>query len=231
MQALGVSIAERPPRSWLLVALTLVLSLAINVPARAGIPQEDLTPAPVTDVRKVSEQSDMSEDLRNVWKAAGPGFAALRRAAPSRLGPLAGDRSAPWAWPISGADVLVKPFDAPAQRWLPGHRGVDVAGFEGSPVLAVADGIVSYSGVINSVGILSVQHSNGLLSTYQPVSDRPPAGTAVSQGEHVGTLASQGSHCWPLNCLHLGARRGTTYLDPMLLLQAWEVSLLPTGVL
>ncbi len=92
---------------------------------------------------------------------------------------------------------------------------------------AVSDGVVSFSGVINGVGIVSVVHPDGLLSTYQPVLNAPAKGERVGTGDTIGTLGVKGSHCWPLVCLHLGARQGKEYLDPMLFLRPWVVSLLP----
>jgi murein DD-endopeptidase MepM/ murein hydrolase activator NlpD len=133
-----------------------------------------------------------------------------------------------WDWPLPGPPSVQKVFDPPAQRWLPGHRGVDLGGFTGSPVLAVDRGVVTYSGRIAGTGIVSVRHADGLLSTYQPVEDRIERGRTVASGDPLGTLAT-GGHCLVRSCLHLGARRGETYLDPLLLLRAWEVSLLPTA--
>ncbi|MGB3592640.1 MAG: M23 family metallopeptidase, partial [Ornithinimicrobium sp.] len=132
-----------------------------------------------------------------------------------------------WSWPLAGPQVPLRPFDGPSKRWLPGHRGVDLAGWQGSPVRSVAAGVVSYSGEINSVGIVSVLHLDGILSTYQPVADPVSRGSSVHAGQRVGSLSDHGSHCWPVTCLHLGARIGRDYIDPMLLLHPWEVSLLP----
>lgn len=131
-----------------------------------------------------------------------------------------------WDWPLAGRPSLVHRFDAPAQRWLPGHRGIDLGGRNGGPVRAVADGVVAYSGIIAGVGVVSVQHPDGLRSTYQPVQDRVGRGEHVRSGQPLGTLGT-GGHCVVRTCLHLGAKRGEGYLDPLLLLQAWEVSLLP----
>ena len=47
-----------------------------------------------------------------------------------------------FAWPLHPKPRIVTPFAPPAQDWLPGHRGVDLAGDDGLPVLAVADGTV-----------------------------------------------------------------------------------------
>lgn len=136
------------------------------------------------------------------------------------------DGPARWGWPLAGHPAVIGPYDPPPEPWLPGHRGVDLAGTAGEPVRAVADGVVSYSGQIDGVGVVSVLHRGGVRSTYQPMADRVARGTRVGAGEPLGTLEPAG-HCLLRGCLHLGARRGETYLDPMLFLTAWEVSLLP----
>lgn len=132
-----------------------------------------------------------------------------------------------WRSPLPGPVVVIDPFRPPPKKWLPGHRGVDLLGSTGSPVTAVADGVVSYSGVINGVGIVAVRHGPELRSTYQPVDDRVPTGTVVSAGDSLGVL-EDGGHCLLVTCLHLGAIRGKEkYVDPMLFLNGWELSLLP----
>ncbi len=135
---------------------------------------------------------------------------------------------APWAWPLPGAPPVVHTFDPPELRWLRGHRGVDLGGWVGSPVTAVDDGEVSYSGTIAGVGIVTVRHTGGLRSTYQPVEDRVEEGTRVGRGELLGTLDSGSlSHCLLRTCLHLGAIRDKdTYVDPLLLLGQGVLSLL-----
>ncbi len=153
---------------------------------------------------------------------------AIRRALARGPRSLASPASkARWDWPLLAPEIVTSPFDGPVQRWLPGHRGVDLGGFEGAPVRAVAHGVVSFSGVINGVGVVSVIHADGLLSTYQPVLNAPAKGEQVFRGDTIGRLAAKGGHCWPLVCLHLGARRGKEYLDPMMFLRPWVVSLLP----
>ncbi|MDQ3382226.1 MAG: M23 family metallopeptidase [Actinomycetota bacterium] len=142
-----------------------------------------------------------------------------------------GTRATPdgrWVWPLDGRPAVVHPFDPPEERWLPGHRGVDLAGAVGEPVQAVDTGTVSYSGVIDGVGIVTVKHEGGLRSTYQPVDHRAAKGTPVAQGEQIGVLDGSGGHCLLRTCLHLGAISGLdTYLDPLLFLQEWQLSLLP----
>lgn len=136
--------------------------------------------------------------------------------------------TAAWGWPLLGVPEVVRGFDPPPQRWLPGHRGIDLAGVAGEPVLAVDDGVVSHSGDVAGVGVVSVTHASGLRSTYQPVSDRVARGVRVGRGDRLGSL-DVGGHCLLVDCLHLGARRGDVYVDPTPLLLDLRLSLLPLG--
>ncbi|HHU10016.1 MAG TPA: M23 family metallopeptidase [Intrasporangiaceae bacterium] len=129
-----------------------------------------------------------------------------------------------WAWPLAPLPQVVRPFEKPSSAYGPGHRGIDLAGSPGQPVLAVADGVVTHSGVIAGRGTVSVLHSSGIRSTYEPVDERIEEGSAVAAGATLGTLGT-GSHC--AGCLHLGARLGEDYLDPLLLLTRVRIILLP----
>lgn len=167
--------------------------------------------------------STLSGHGATAWGEAQEPRGAVRTAEPD--GPW---HPAAWAWPLDGQPPVVHRFDPPEQRWLPGHRGIDLAGLVGQPVRAVDDGVVTYSGTIAGVGILTVTHDGGLRSTYQPVDVRLPDGTSIARGEVIGVLADLGSHCLVRTCLHLGAIRGKErYVDPLLLLSRWQLSLLP----
>lgn len=93
--------------------------------------------------------------------------------APQRVVPRAH-----WQWPLSGPHEVVKPFDPPEERWLPGHRGVDLAGYTYAPVRAVAEGTVTYSGSIAGIGIVSVTHPRRH-PEHLPARDRADRGGAA----------------------------------------------------
>ncbi|WP_245851091.1 murein hydrolase activator EnvC family protein [Brachybacterium vulturis] len=134
-----------------------------------------------------------------------------------------------WRWPLPPPHTVISPFQAPEHRYGPGHRGIDIAvPAEGAEVRAVAAGTVRFSGVVAGRGVVSVTHADGLISTYEPVHGVLEEGASVEAGEVLGTLAdaSGSSHCPGSTCLHLGARRGTGYLDPLLLLGAHGPSVL-----
>lgn len=150
----------------------------------------------------------------------------------TRAHPAAGgdrETTALWDWPLVGTPRIVNGYEPPAKRWLPGHRGIDLAGVAGEPVLAVDAGVVAWSGTIAGVGMISVDHESGLRSTYQPVSARAARGDRVGRGQQIAVLDG-GGHCGLVDCLHLGARRGKdTYVDPTPLLIPLELTLVPLG--
>ncbi|GAA2745902.1 hypothetical protein GCM10009868_29190 [Terrabacter aerolatus] len=132
-----------------------------------------------------------------------------------------------WAWPLDPGPQVVRRFDQPDQPWLPGHRGVDLAGSVGQPVLAPTDGRVSWSGVIAGRGVVVVSHDDGLRSTFEPVGGAPVVGTTVPRGGRVGEITGTAGHCAPRTCLHWGVLRGETYLDPLSFVGRARVILLP----
>ena len=131
-----------------------------------------------------------------------------------------------WAWPLTPLPRVVRPFEAPASRYGPGHRGVDLASGEGRPVRAVAAGVVTHSGMVAGRGTVTVRHASGVDSTYEPLEDRVAEGTVVAVGAVLGRLGTS-EHCASDACLHLGARLGEEYLDPLLLLTRVRIVLLP----
>ena len=133
-----------------------------------------------------------------------------------------------WAWPLRPQPAVVRPFLPPATKYGAGHRGVDLAGSSGQEVLAVDAGTVTHVGRIAGRGTVTVLHSSGIRSTYEPVDPTVSTGSPVARGAPLGRLEESGSHCTPAVCLHLGAVRGEVYLDPMVFLAGGQrVRLLP----
>ena len=131
-----------------------------------------------------------------------------------------------WVWPLDPRPDVLAGFDPPDERWGAGHRGVDLAGWAGEPVLSAGDGVVSFAGMLGGRGVVVVSH--GLLrTTYLPVDSVVSVGQRVEAGEVIGTLAVIGGHCLPRVCLHWGLLRGSTYLNPLTLVGAGPIRLLP----
>lgn len=144
-------------------------------------------------------------------------------------GPPPPAADARWSWPVGdgGRPALVAPFDAPEERWGAGHRGIDLASAPGARVHAVDGGVVTHRGRIAGRGTISVTHATGVRSTYEPVDSSVRVGDRVERGEGIGRIGEEPGHCTPAACLHLGAKRGDTYLDPMRFFGARRVILLP----
>lgn len=132
-----------------------------------------------------------------------------------------------WTWPLLPRPEVVGRFDAPEVRWGAGHRGVDLAATVGQEVLAPADGMVTFRGVVVDRAVLVVETAGGLRTTFEPVDSALTVGSAVGRGQPVGTVAATPGHCAPATCLHWGVLRGDVYLDPLLLVGAVHVVLLP----
>lgn len=181
--------------------------------------------------------------------APGPavGLAGSVVAGPAVAGPVVarpqppGGTATGWVPPLDRApdDLRVlAPFDAPAQDWLPGHRGVDLAASSGEVVRSPAAGVVTFAGPVAGRDVLVVLHDDGLRTSLEPVTATVAPGTRVAAGTAVGTVerrpdgttsAHHGGHCADA-CVHWGVRRGDRYVDPLGLLgDRPPVVLLPLG--
>ncbi|APT82405.1 membrane protein [Corynebacterium ammoniagenes DSM 20306] len=123
-----------------------------------------------------------------------------------------------WVDPTTGASYasgVLRPYDPPAQNWLPGHRGVDLRLDIGEEVLAAGDGTVAFVGVVAGTPTVSIQHEE-IRTTYQPVHGWVSQGEVVREGDVIGKL---GHPFDDAPGLHWGARTGKDqYMNPLSLL-------------
>lgn len=123
------------------------------------------------------------------------------------------------------ASHVLRVFDRPEHNWLPGHRGVDLDLPVGAPVLAAGTGVIAFAGTVAGTPTVSLDHLDGIRTTYQPVHARVDEGDTVREGEMIGTLGHP-TEGWP--GLHWGARTGADdYLNPLSLLELPTVRLKP----
>ncbi|WP_244924997.1 murein hydrolase activator EnvC family protein [Actinomyces bowdenii] len=207
-RALPLLLPRRTARAWAVLgaAATLMATAAPPVPA-AGPPgaigQEVRgAPAPASAM---------------AWGAAG----GAGRAGGAQ------HRRDPYHWPTGAPAPVVEGFDPPAVAWGRGHRGVDLAAPEGSPVRSAGDGVVAFAGMVAGRPVVSVDHADGIRTTYEPVEPVVSAGQAVGRGEVIGTLLA-GHRGDGVSALHWGARIGPkTYVNPLRLLQPPVIRLKP----
>ena len=132
--------------------------------------------------------------------------------------PSEGSRG-PWAWPIWGTRVILHVFE-PHSTYGPGHRGIDLAAASGGAIRAMADGTVTFAGMVAGRPVISISHERlGITSSMEPVAVIVPVGGRVVRGQVIGLLAD-GDHC-TVSCLHVGMRRGERYLNPLALLRGF----------
>lgn len=132
-------------------------------------------------------------------------------------------------WPLAPPHPVLRRFRPPSTPWGPGHRGVDLGGTAGEPVLAAGSGLVLYAGPLADRSLVSIEHASGLRTTYEPVRPVVHVGQRVTRGQVIGTLLPGHRGC-PGVCLHWGVHRGDVYLDPLALVDALHVRLLPWPV-
>ena len=128
-----------------------------------------------------------------------------------------------WTWPAGGPVLQPFLFD-PSHPYAAGqHRGIDLGGAEGSPVLAPAAGTVSFAGTVPSSGkSVTIETPDGYSVTLTHLGSISVARNAeVAEGGPVGTIGASGDGEVPQPYVHLGVRLTAQvqgYLDPLTLL-------------
>jgi murein DD-endopeptidase MepM/ murein hydrolase activator NlpD len=145
--------------------------------------------------------------------------------APATAEPVVATPLALWVRPLPGP--VTRPFQPPPSPYGAGHRGVDLAAAPGTPVLSAGNGVVVFAGMVAGRPVVSIDHADGLRTTYEPVDPSVAAGQPVARGSPIGTLLPGHPGCAAVACLHWGLRRGESYLDPLSLLEVPRVRLLP----
>ncbi len=117
-------------------------------------------------------------------------------------------------------DAVVRAYQAPASRFGAGHRGVDFGATPGDVVRTAAAGRVRHAGSVAGTVWVSVEHADGVVTSYGPLTARRvSAGAQLAGGTVLGRLAAGGhGHGGADRGLHWGARRAGAYFDPLTLL-------------
>lgn len=130
-------------------------------------------------------------------------------------------------WPVDQVS-LEQEFRRPLTTWSAGHRGVDLLAEEGTTLLAPADGIVSFAGVVAGKDVVSVRHGT-IISSFEPATTDLQVGASVRRGEDFAVVGGGSDHCGN-RCVHWGLRRGgDDYLDPNTYTARTIIALKPTA--
>ncbi|MDV6012793.1 M23 family metallopeptidase [Haloechinothrix sp. LS1_15] len=130
------------------------------------------------------------------------------------------------SWPLRPTPAVTRPFEPPACRYCPGHRGVDLAADPGQPVRAAAGGVVIHAGRLADRYVISIDHGT-LRTTYEPVRPAVRVGQTVREGERIGVAVPGHPGCTVTACVHWGLRRGAEYLDPLVAVAGGTLRLKP----
>ena len=146
---------------------------------------------------------------------------------------MAGDGAAPSSWWLPVHGTITQPFGPttfalePARtyrgvRYAHFHDAIDFGARLGQPVVAAAEGRVTYVGHLSDGAmVVLIAHSGGLVSVYAHLDDtfaRPPVkiGDAVKPGQVIGFVGLTGITTGPH--LHFAVLRGGEPIDPLSLL-------------
>ena len=130
-----------------------------------------------------------------------------------------------WTWPAGGPVLQPFVFD-PLHPYAGGqHRGIDVGGNVGAPVLAPVDGTISFAGSVPSSGkSVTIQTPDGLSVTLTHLGTIGAIRNAVvAEGSAVGTAGPSGTPEVVEPYVHLGVRitaQDQGYVDPIAFLPA-----------
>jgi Peptidase family M23 len=132
---------------------------------------------------------------------------------------VAAPARAAWVWPLHGE--VITPYRNGDDPYAAGqHRGIDIAGAVGAPVVAAAGGEVRFAGTAGSSGLtVSVRTSEGYDTSYLHLSSLAVrTGERVSAGGRIGAVGTSGTRSAEAPHLHFGVREAGerhAYLDPL----------------
>jgi murein DD-endopeptidase MepM/ murein hydrolase activator NlpD len=146
---------------------------------------------------------------------------------------MAGDGAAPSAWSLPVRGTITQAFGPTTFALEPPqvykgvyyphfHDAIDFGARLGQPVVAAAEGRVTFVGHLSDGAmVVIIAHTGGLVSVYAHLDDtfaRPPVriGDAVKAGHVIGFVGLTGITTGPH--LHFSVRRGGEPIDPLSLL-------------
>lgn len=121
-------------------------------------------------------------------------------------------------WPISGINRITSGYGIrfhPIKAKWAMHYGVDIGAPEGKNIMAIENGVVSFSGTKSGYGkVVIVEHENSMTSLYAHCSKLLVSkGKRVKQGDVIAKVGNSGVSSG--NHLHLEIRFNNIAEDPL----------------
>ena len=181
------------------------------------LPQQTRAIVSATAPRSIARASSMGSNIS--YASPLVQTTALRMAAPQMPSIGTSDSYLPqgkgamkgYIWPAQG--VFTSGY---GWRWGRMHKGIDVAGPVGTPIVASAPGVVSYAGY-NDGGfgyLVEIDHADGSMTRYAHNSRiLVSSGQQVAQGQQVSEMGSTGFSTGPHLHFEIHSPQGT--VNPM----------------
>lgn len=123
-------------------------------------------------------------------------------------------------WPVAASGTVITSNygirQHPIQGIVKTHTGIDIGGAElGTPVVAAADGVVTYAGWLGGYGnCVMINHGDEIVTLYGHGNEiLTEVGAEVKQGDTILTVGSTGNSTGPH--LHFEVRINGEYTDPL----------------
>ncbi len=118
---------------------------------------------------------------------------------------------------------VIDPFRMPACAYCAGNRGIEYGPAAGSPVRALAAGVVDFAGSVAGTRWLVVVHADGMRASYGRLATMSLSrGDVVRAGQTLGTSTDR---------FYVGLRDGDRPVDPTPLIGRWRhrIRLVPSN--
>ncbi|MGP3697100.1 DUF5930 domain-containing protein [Rhodobacter sp. NSM] len=130
---------------------------------------------------------------------------------------------APFSMPVKSSFRYTSGFGGRSDPFGRGHRrheGIDMAGANGTPIYATADGTVIQAGWASGYGrMIKIRHDFGIQTVYGHLSQiRVEKGQRVSRGDRIGDMGSSGRSTG--THLHYEVRVDGSPVNPMTFIKA-----------
>lgn len=164
-------------------------------PPAIGGPSRPITGAPSLTVAEVDTQFSALDELFARREVQFDVLAGLLSAEQLRVEATPAGRPIRSGWQSSPYGHRIDPISG-VRAW---HDGVDFAGREGSDILAVASGVVSWSGHKSGYGtMVEVSHGDGLITRYAHNQENlVDVGDLVRRGDVIALMGSSGRSTGP----------------------------------
>jgi len=163
--------------------------------------------------RLVREMHDHIEHVQQASSVQGNSFESLMKSLKSKRNLLAATPSLrpTKGWFSSNFGYRVSPFTGRKEF----HKGLDIANRKGTPIIAPADGVVTYSAKKWLIGnMISIDHGYGMVTRYGHIDKLlKKKGNRVKRGEVIALMGNTGRSTGPH--LHYEVRLNGVPVNPV----------------